>query len=181
LELRVGTFSRLQLANEIFNLDALARFSRNSTPMKILIPPSLIALALLCFAFLPKMQAVSPPPDGGYPGGNTAEGTNALLSRTTGIYNTAIGIYSLLSLTDGSFCTAVGAGALLSNTADQNTATGAGALLSNTTGDGNTANGTFTLFSNTIGLDNTATGAAALLSNTPRRYWQHRHWFSSAL
>jgi hypothetical protein len=161
----VGTFSRLQLANEIFNLDELARFSRNSTPMKILIPPSLIALALVCFAFLPKMQAVSPPPDGGYPGGNTAEGTDALLSRTTGTYNTAIGIYSLLSLTDGNFCTGVGAGTLLANTADENTATGAGALLSNTIGTENTANGAFALFSNTDGSANTAVGAAALLNN----------------
>jgi trimeric autotransporter adhesin len=126
-------------------------------------------LAILAFSFfvlLPPAQAVSPPPDGGYPGGNTAEGTSALLSRTTGNYNTAVGIYSLLSLTDGNFCTGVGAGALLSNTAGQNTATGAGALLSNTTGDSNTANGAFTLFSNTIGLGNTATGFDALFSNT---------------
>jgi hypothetical protein len=129
----------------------------------------IIFLAIFAFGFfalLPPAQAVVPPPDGGYPGGNTAEGTSALLSRTTGSYNTAVGIYSLLSLTDGSFCTGVGAGALLSNTAGQNTATGAGALLSNTTGDSNTANGTFTLFSNTIGLGNTAAGAAALFSNT---------------
>ena len=32
-----------------------------------------------------KSQAVSPPPDGGYPGNNTAEGQNALLSLTTGV------------------------------------------------------------------------------------------------
>jgi endosialidase-like protein len=124
----------------------------------------LLALGLLALAS--RTQAVVPAPDGGYPGGNTAEGTNALLSRTTGLYNTAIGIYSLLSITDGNFCTAVGAGALLGNTAGQNTATGAGALLSNTTGDGNTANGAFTLFSNTIGLGNTATGFDALFNNT---------------
>ena len=105
---------------------------------------NIIATILFAFGFLvllPKAQAVSPAPDGGYPGGNTAEGTNALLSRSTGTYNTAIGIYSLLSLTDGKFCTAVGAGTLLANTADENTATGAGALLSNSTGTGNTANG----------------------------------------
>jgi trimeric autotransporter adhesin len=124
----------------------------------------LLALGLLALAS--RTQAVVPAPDGGYPGGNTAEGTNALLSRTTGLYNTAIGVSSLLSITDGNFCTAVGAGALLGNTAGQNTATGAGALLSNTTGDSNTANGAFTLFSNTIGLGNTATGFDALFSNT---------------
>jgi hypothetical protein len=136
----------------------------NHIMKNITLTTMLFALGLLALA--PRTQAVVPAPDGGYPGGNTAEGTNALLSRTTGLYNTAIGIYSLLSLTDGNFCTAVGAGALLSNTAGQNTATGAGALLSNTTGDSNTANGAFTLFSNTIGLGNTATGFDALFSNT---------------
>src|SRR5689334_2952610 len=82
-------------------------------------------------AFLPAAKAVSPAPDGGYPGGNTVEGTNALLSLSSGTYNTAVGLYSLLSLTDGKFCTGVGAGTLLANTADSNTATGAGSLLSN--------------------------------------------------
>jgi hypothetical protein len=33
------------------------------------VPPLLITLALLCFGFLPKVQAVIPAPDGGYPGG----------------------------------------------------------------------------------------------------------------
>src|SRR6184192_4736022 len=108
-----------------------------------------IALALGFVALCPMAQAVIPAPDGGYPGGNTAEGQSALLSRSTGTYNTAIGIYSLLSLTDGNFCTGVGAGTLLANTEDGNTATGAGALLSNISGTGNTASGTFALFFNT--------------------------------
>jgi hypothetical protein len=125
-----------------------------------------ILLALGLFALSHKTQAISPPPDGGYPGGNTAEGTSALFSRSTGTFNTAIGIYSLLSLTDGSFCTGVGAGTLLADTGSQNTATGAGALLSNTTGSGNTANGAFALFGNTIGQNNTANGVSALQSNT---------------
>src|SRR5437763_453022 len=124
-----------------------------------------ILLALGFLALSPMAQAVVPAPDGGYPGGNTAEGTSALLSRTTGLYNTAIGIYSVLSLTDGNFCTGVGAGTLLSNTADQNTATGAGALLSNITGTDNTADGAFALFSNTA-AGNTAVGASALQNNT---------------
>jgi hypothetical protein len=127
---------------------------------------SLIVLLLACFALPHRAGAVGPAPDGGYPGGNTAEGTNALLSRTTGIYNTGIGIYALLSLTDGKFCTGVGAGTLLVNNADQNTATGAGALLSNTTGSLNTANGTFALFKNTTGSFNVANGQEALFSNT---------------
>ena len=134
--------------------------------MKTITPSILIILSLVCVALPLTAQAVSPSPDGGYPGGNTAEGSSALLSCTTGIYNNAIGIYSLLSVTTGSFNTGVGAGALLANTADENTATGAGALLSNTTGIENTANGAFALFSNTEGSFNTATGEGALLSNT---------------
>src|SRR5438105_15823484 len=89
------------------------------------------ALALSCFAVIQKAQAVSPAPDGGYPGGNTAEGQSALLSRTTGGYNTAIGYYSLRSDTAGSYNTGVGAGTLLVNTGDQNTANDAGTLLAN--------------------------------------------------
>jgi len=135
--------------------------------MKTKTPLLFATLALLCLAATePKAQAVSPPPDGGYPGGNTAEGQSALLSRTTGLYNTAVGIFSVLSLTDGNFCTGLGAGTLLVNTADANTATGAGALFSNTTGTPNTANGTFALFSNTTGSFNTAYGGGALQSNT---------------
>jgi len=99
--------------------------------------------------------------------GNTAEGTNALLSLTTGTYNTGVGLYSLLSNTDGKFNTGVGAGALFANaTTENNTAVGAGALFSHTTGNGNTATGTFALFSDTSGQVNTATGASALFSNT---------------
>lgn len=125
---------------------------------------TLLLVGLGFFAFSP-VQAVVPAPDGGYPGGNTAEGTNALLSRTSGIYNTGIGIYSLLSVTDGDANTGVGAGTLLANTAGENTAVGAGALFSNTTAGGNTAGGAFALFSST-GLSNTAVGDRALLLNT---------------
>jgi hypothetical protein len=134
---------------------------------------ALCFLAFGCLAFPRRTQAVSPTPDGGYPGGNTAEGTNALLNLTSGTYNTAVGLFSLRSNTKGQFNTALGAGALLANVGDpssgvgvENTATGAGALLSNTTGESNTANGAFALFSNSTGAVNTATGADALLNNT---------------
>src|SRR5205809_4791650 len=102
---------------------------------------TVISVALVCIALFPKAHAVNPAPDGGYPGGNTAEGQNALLSRTTGGFNTAVGWFSLETLTTGSFNTGVGAGTLVLNSADQNTATGAAALLLNTTGSFNTANG----------------------------------------
>jgi trimeric autotransporter adhesin len=126
----------------------------------------LIVLVVAGFAIRPRAQAVVPAPDGGYPGGNTAEGQNALLGLTTGGYNTAIGFLSLASNTTGPFNTAVGAGTLLVNTTgDNNTATGAGALLSNT-GSGNTANGAFALFSNATGGQNTAIGDHALEGNT---------------
>jgi len=44
-----------------------------------------------CFVFLPNARAVDPPPDGGYPNQNTAEGEDALLSLTSGFFNTAVG------------------------------------------------------------------------------------------
>ncbi len=125
-----------------------------------------INFVFACFAFLPKLQGVSPAPDGGYPGGNTAEGQNALFSLTSGTYNTAVGLFSLRSDTTGNFNTAVGAGTLLLNTGEENTATGAAALLSNTTGASNTANGVLALFNNTTGNSNTANGVFALLHNT---------------
>jgi uncharacterized coiled-coil protein SlyX len=131
------------------------------------------SLLITCFAFPPMANAVVPPPDGGYPGFNTAEGQNALFGLTTGVANTGVGWYSLFSNTDGSYNTAVGAGTLLFNIGDQgafegvdNTAVGAAALLFNTTGTDNTATGAVALLNNTVGSNNTATGSFALQSNT---------------
>jgi hypothetical protein len=126
----------------------------------------LIALTLMAFVLPQRTQAVNPPPDGGYPGGNTAEGQDALLTLTSGTFNTALGFLSLRSNTQSKFNTGVGAGTLLANTANDNTGTGAGALFSNTAGSDNTANGTFALFSNTTGTENAACGSKALLSST---------------
>jgi trimeric autotransporter adhesin len=126
---------------------------------------NVITTVLLALGFLVLSlgaHAVTPAPDGGYPGGNTAEGDSALLSLTSGAYNTAVGFASLRALTAGNLNTATGADTLLVNTASGNTATGAGALLSNTTGGSNTANGALALLSNTDGNFNTAMGAGAL-------------------
>ncbi len=85
-----------------------------------------IVIGIVCIGLLPRAQAVVPPPDGGYPGGNTAEGQNALLNLTSGTNNTAIGWFSIQQQQYRHFNTAVGAGTLFANTADANTATGAG-------------------------------------------------------
>jgi hypothetical protein len=127
---------------------------------------SLLTIALLlALGLMPHAKAVVPPPDGGYPGFNTAEGQNALFSRTTGVANTGVGWYSLWGNTDSSYNTAVGAGALLFNTADNNTALGATALLFNTTGSANTATGATAFLNNSEGSGNTANGWGALSHN----------------
>jgi hypothetical protein len=143
-------------------------------------------LLLGCFALSPNAQGLlpPPPPDGSYPGNNTAEGTQALFSLTTGINNTAIGVQALFSDTSGNYNTGVGIHALFSNTGGSyNTAFGSSvlnsntnglynlgsgfqALYSNTTGSNNTGNGTQALFRNTTGVFNTATGSGSLASNT---------------
>ena len=133
---------------------------------------SLVLFALLTY-FAPTLgvEAVVPPPDGGYPNFTTAEGQKALFSLTTGSANTAVGWFSLFSSAEGSFNTATGAAALLFNTADQNTATGAGALLSNTGGTANTADGAFALLNNAPGLGNSNTPTGVFIGS-----FQHRHW-----
>jgi len=135
--------------------------------LRTAILPFLIAFMLSCFGLSAKILAVVPAPDGGYPGNNTAEGTNALFSLTSGIDNTALGFEALFRNTTADFNTAEGFGALFNNTSGtQNTATGVNALISNTTGSFNTANGVNTLFRNTTGFQNAATGVQALFSNT---------------
>lgn len=134
--------------------------------MKINTLSFLLISILTCFASLPGARALVPPPDGGYPNFNTAEGNNALLNLAAGTANTAVGWFSLSGATDGSFNTAVGAASLVLNTGESNTANGAGALLLNTTGNFNTANGAFALLNNTTAVHNTAVGYSALYSNT---------------
>jgi hypothetical protein len=130
----------------------------------------LIPLVLVCIELFSNAQAVVPAPDGGYPGGNTAEGANALLNLTSGIDNTAVGSGALHDTTTGILNTANGFQALYHNTGSENTANGFQALFSNATGGANTAMGLQALFHNTGGNNNTATGSQALYSNTTGIY-----------
>jgi hypothetical protein len=144
--------------------------------MKTIIRSLVTILVLLCFGLLSRVQAVIPPPDGGYPNFTTAEGQNALFTLTSGAANTAVGWFSLKSVTTGSFNTGVGAGTLVLNAGDENTVIGTAAVLLNTA-SGNTAAGSRALLNNTIGgtlaniqgVDvgpNVAVGQQALESNT---------------
>src|SRR6266436_5592388 len=130
--------------------NACQRTRHSTCPATSIRSSVLILLLLACIGVSSKVQAVSPPPDGGYPGFNTAEGQSALFSLTTGTGNVAVGWASLFSDAEGSL----------------NTATGTGALLFNNSGANNTANGAFALHSNTTGQQNTAIGIDALFSNT---------------
>jgi hypothetical protein len=137
----------------------------------------LIPLILVSFALCQQVQAAPTPetpdpPPGQIPLSNTADGRNALVSITTGLYNSAFGFFSVLSNTDASFNTGLGAGALLLNNANENTGVGAGALLTNSNGLNNTAVGTFALFSSAgdvgdvgTGSFNNAVGANSMLFN----------------
>ena len=145
-----------------------------TSPTRNSISPSLLWRGLLLMVLVlawigpsPSAQAVNPPPDGGYPYLNTAEGTDALFSLTTGSGNTAAGFDTLYDNTTGSLNTAAGANALFSNTTGvENTAIGFDALNINTTGNHNTATGVFVLGINSTGNNNTADGYGALFHNT---------------
>ena len=81
--------------------------------LKKITSPFVIVLVLACFALPQKVQAVSPAPDGCYPGFTTAEGCDALNFLTTGAGNTALGWRSLFNDVTGNYNTAIGAGALI--------------------------------------------------------------------
>jgi len=144
-----------------------------STEFKTNTPALVIGFALACAALLPCAQGVTPAPDGGYAGFNTAEGQNALFSRTTGLWNTGLGAFTLYRDTSGNGNTAVGINGLRNNvTGGFNTAVGLNTLYFNNgdpingTGSENSALGAYALFHNTTGGDNTALGAFALSSST---------------
>jgi endosialidase-like protein len=117
-------------------------------------------VAAIFFASVPLTYAVVPAPDGGYASANTAEGTNALFSLTTGAWNTAVGFEALRANTTGATNTAIGLRALRDNLdGDANTAVGSQAL-NNTTGSHNIAVGAQAGLNITTGSDNIDVGSS---------------------
>jgi uncharacterized coiled-coil protein SlyX len=97
-----------------------------------------VVMMTALFSFISSEAGISAPSD---TNGNTAEGTQALFSNTTGNADTAIGTGALYKNTTGGSNTATGMAALGSNrTGSSNTAIGARALL-NATGNYNVALG----------------------------------------
>jgi hypothetical protein len=131
---RFGSHLRIATAGaiDLITKNASIRDSVNRSGLRRVF--LLILLVLVCFGLSPVAKALlpTPPPDGGYPGANTAEGTNALFSLTSGIDNNAFGFQALYHNATGSY----------------NTANGVDALFSNTTGNNNTADGVQALYYN---------------------------------
>jgi hypothetical protein len=84
---------------------------QSSAPHKKATSLILIARALVCDGFVRQIPAVVPPPDGGYPGFNTAEGQKALFSLTNGIGNVTVGGNAGGGMTSGNLNVCVGGGA----------------------------------------------------------------------
>src|SRR5262249_4333946 len=114
-----------------------------------------IALLVLMLGVAPSWSG-PPNPTASDVNGNTAGGTNALVNVTAGGgVNTAFGSLALTSNTTGNFNTATGAQALAGNTTP-----GAHALLNNSGGGKNTALG-FEALLNSTGNQNIAVGNEA--------------------
>ena len=103
---------------------------------------------------------------GGNVSSNTAFGTAALTSNTTGNSNIAVGMNALSGNIAGSYSTAIGLDALKISTGGYNTAFGAWALDKNTTGVNNVAVGMTALSGNISGTFNTAIGNDAGVSSS---------------
>lgn len=105
--------------------------------------------------------------DDGITNYNTAVGTSALTTNTTGAFNTASGYRALYTNSSGGNNVAVGRDVLYYNESGSfNTASGMNSLFSNTTGAHNTASGIKSLYNNTTGTYNVALGSEALHGNT---------------
>jgi trimeric autotransporter adhesin len=121
-------------------VDGILHRTARSKARRTVLNKTFVVVMTGLFSFV-SSEAGIPPPDGGNANGNTAEGTQALFSNTTGNANTAIGVGALYKNTTGTGNTATGMAALGSNTTGfANTAIGAKALL-NATGNHNVALG----------------------------------------
>ena len=92
---------------------------------------------------------------------NTAVGSTALDSNTTGTSNTAVGVNAMTANLTGSQSTAFGASALAANLAGQNTGVGENAGSAITTGNENTVIGRRACQNLVTGIRNSALGATA--------------------
>lgn len=110
--------------------------------INIAIRALVLALLGMCLAFSPSARAITPAPDGGYPNGVTAEGTQALFSLSTGVWDTALGYQTLFNNAGGG----------------SNTAAGVRSLFNNTTGNDNSAYGVYSLYNITSGSNNIGIG-----------------------
>lgn len=98
--------------------------------------------------------------------GNTAIGSLALRSDTSGLYNSAIGYEAMRLNLSGTNNTATGHQSLMNNgTGNNNTAIGRNSLLANTSGSGNTAIGHNANVSTGALTNATAVGANAFVTN----------------
>ncbi len=150
-------------------------------PPRTVVPPGVYSLSVEAAVNLGGLVFKGGSPfihnDGGDSYANTALGTDALISLTSGIpnfyngaTNTAVGKNALRDTTSGYNNTGVGASALQTNTTGYgNTGLGAYALLFNSTGYGNTGVGASTLAFNSTGFFNTAVGFRVLYDNSTGR------------
>ena len=134
----------------------------NRPPWRARLIP-IIALMLACFTLRREGEPFAQ--DACSTNYNTAKGTDALFSLTTGVENTAVGFHALYSITDTDHNTAVGFQALANSTQYDNTGVGYHALWQNTFGYGNTAFGVDSIALNSNGSFNTAAGFQALVNN----------------
>jgi trimeric autotransporter adhesin len=110
-------------------VDGIFHRTTRSKARRTVLTKTLVVMMAGLFSFV-SSEAGIPAPDASNANGNTAEGTQALFSNTTGNANTAIGVGALYKNTTGTGNTATGMAALGSNTTGfANTAVGAGALL----------------------------------------------------
>src|SRR6266513_4628294 len=125
-------------------VDGILHRTTRSRARRTVLNKTFVVMITGLFSFV-SSEANTPLPGGGNANSNTAEGTQALFSNTTGNANTAIGVGTLYKNTTGT----------------GNTATGMAALGSNTTGFSNTAIGTMALMMNTTGNYNVTLGVSA--------------------